>query len=296
MGRGKRVLYKDAIYHVMSRGNRGGKIVRDDADRLCFLEMLARAHDLYHARWRSFMIMKTHYHMAVQTPFANLPEIMKCVNGGYTQAWNRRHRRFGHVFAGRYKAIVIEDDRYAQAVLSYIAHNPVESGYVKHPADWLWSSYRATAGLVEAPDFLDLDWLQGFYGGRTRSEAQMAHREHIENGQSAYDGSFDAVVVGSPEFKGNVRDHIGRTMSQLLVPRSYRALARPPLGKLFARADDDLERRNLMILRAQVVYGYRQSEIARTLAVHPDTISKIVCRMKKQRFFLAKPTGARTCP
>jgi len=289
MARRPRVLYKGAIYHVMSRGNHQGKIFRDDTDRLHFLEMLARAHQRYHALWRSFMLMKTHYHMAVQTPYANLPEIMKCVNGEYTQAWNRRHRRFGHVFAGRYKAIAVEDDRYAQAVLSYIAHNPVEAGYVNHPADWLWSSYRATAGLVEAPDFLDLDWLQGFYGGRTQDEAQQAHREHIEGGQTAYDGNFNVVVVGSPEFEGDVRRSIGRTMAQLMVPRSYRALARPPLGKLFAGPDEDLERRNLMIRRAQVVYGYRQSEIARTLALHPNTISKIMCRMKRQRYFLVSP-------
>ena len=280
----------------MSRGNRGAKIFRDDTDRLCFLELLARAHQRYHAQWRSFQIMNTHYHLAVKTPYANLPEIMKCVNGDYAQAWNRRHRRFGHLFAERYKAIAVEDDRYAQAVLSYIAHNPVEAGYVTHPADWVWSSYRATAGLVEPPEFLDLDWLQGFYGGRTRTEAQAAHREHIEKGQTAYDGSFDAVVVGSPEFEGDVRREIGRTMSQLMVPRSYRALARPPLGKLFADVHDDLERRNLMIRRAHVVYGYRQSEIARTLAVHPNTISKIVRRMKRQRFFLVYPKESRTCP
>ena len=284
-----RVLYHGAIYHVMNRGNRGCKIFNDDTDRLRFLEILAYAHRRHHARWRLFQLMKTHYHMAVQTPCANLPDIMKCVDGDYTQAWNRRHRKFGHLFAGPYESIPVEDDRYAQTVIYYIAHNPVVAGYVAHPGDWPWSSHRATAGLIEAPSFLDLDWLQGFYGGRTRAEAQQAYREHIENGRSDPGGSRNVVVVGSPQFEEEVRDHIGRTMAQLMVPRSYRALARPPLETLFADVGGNRERRNQMIVRAQVVYGYRLSEIARALAVHPTTISNIVCKLKRERLRLTRP-------
>lgn len=99
---------------------------------------------------------------------------------------------------------------------------------------------------------------------------------------------LSTIVVGSEEFRAEVRRQIGLTMYDVMVPRSYRALARPSLGALFSEWAPDLERRNQIIRRAQVVYGYRQSEIARTLNLHPNTVSKIVSALKKQRFFLVR--------
>ena len=289
MARPKRILYPGAIYHLMSRGNHGERIFRDDFDRLCFLDILGAAHTAHHVKWRSYTLMGTHYHLEAETPFANLPDVMKTVNGDYTQAWNRRHKKFGHLFAERYRSKVIEDDRYALTVLKYIAWNPVEAEYVRSPQDWIWSSCRATAGLSAPPDFLDLEWLQRFFGGRTLAEAQREFRTFIEIPiESLYDEGLQEVVVGSDQFQGAVRQHICSSMFKLMVPRTYRALARPTLGTLFAGLDGNLERRDLLIRRAQIVYGYRQSEIARTLNLHPNTVSKIVRRMKRQRYFLVR--------
>jgi putative transposase len=285
MARPQRICYPGAVYHVMSRGNRKGKIFITDADRLHFLELLDKAHRRYHVRWRAFSLMKTHYHLEAETPLANLSEVMRLVNGQFAQAWNRRHRKTGHVFAGRFKAKPIEDDFYSQTALRYIIWNPVEAGYVKHPAHWPWSSYRATAGLEAPPDFLNLRWLQGFFGRPTRKAAQKEFVEFIDAGP-VDDDYARQIVVGSKTFKEQVRRQIGAKMHGLRVPRSYRALARPSLGKLFTGLLDDLEGRNRMILRAQVVYGYRQSEIARSLNLHPNSVSKITRAIKGQRFFL----------
>jgi putative transposase len=290
MGRGRRVLYEGAIYHVMSRGNRRKRIFLDDDDRLHFLELLGEAHQRYNFRWRSFALMGSHYHAEVQTPFGNLSEGMHHVNGEYAKAWNRRHRTSGHLFGGPYRAIPIEDGRYALTALKYVAWNPVDAGYVKHPLDWPWSNCRATAGLAPAPDFLDLDWMPGFFGRPNLAEAQQQYLATISEPLTCAQSEeyLNTLVVGSEDFKEDVRRQIGMTMYDVMVPRSYRRLARPTLGELFLNASSDLEERNRLILRAQVVHGYRQFEVARTLNLHPNTVSKIVSRLKKQKFFLMR--------
>jgi REP element-mobilizing transposase RayT len=288
MSRSPRVLYEGALYHVMARANGGRRLFVDDFDRLRFFELLGEAQQRYAVRWRSFTLMTSHYHCKVQTPSANLSEAMRYVNSQFASWWNRRRRTRGHVFGERFVSKPIEDDRYALTALKYIVWNPVESGYVKHPDDWVWGSHRATAGLVAPPEFLDLDWLQGFFGRPTLVEAQREYRESMTDPMTVSEAEhyLNTIVVGSVGFQEAVRRQIGVTMHDLLIPRSYRALARPSLGKLFAGRTDDLENRNRTIRRAQVVYGYRQSEIARTLALHPNTVSKIVSGLKKQRFFL----------
>ncbi len=99
---------------------------------------------------------------------------------------------------------------------------------------------------------------------------------------------LNTIVIGSEGFQDAIRKQIGITMHYLIIPRSYRSLARPTLADLFARCGHDLEDRNRAIRRAQVVYGYRQSEIARSLNLHPNTVSKIVSRLARQRFFLVR--------
>lgn len=285
MSHRKRLCYPGALYHVFSRGNRKSRIFFTDQDRYHFLEMLGEAWEIYHARWRFIMLMKTHYHLYLETPLANVSDIMKHVNGGFAQSWNARHGKTGHVFGGPFEAILVEDDTYAQTLLRYMAWNPVKAGYVKHPGEWRWTSYRATAGLEPAPAFLDLSWLRGFFGCPTASEGQKAFVECIECGPVDED-ILKQIVLGSETFKALIRQEIGASMHKLIVPRSYRALGRPSLGELFAGITDDLEARNLMIRRAQVVHGYRLSEVARSLNLHPNTVSKILRKMNRQRFFL----------
>jgi putative transposase len=290
MARPKRIIYKGAIYHVMARATGRLRLFVDDFDRLRFFELLGEAQQRYAVRWRSFTLMTSHYHLDVQTPAANLPEAMRYVNSQYAKGWNRRRRTRGHVFGERFVSKAIEDDRYAWTALRYITWNPVESGYVKHPAQWVWSSHRANAGLAAPPEFLDLDWMQPCFGGATLADAQLEYRKAMNHPLTVEESEeyLKTIVVGSEGFQEAVRKQIGITMHDRIIPRSYRAIGRPSLGELFADRTTDLEERNRIIRRAQVVYGYRQSEIARSLNLHPNTVSKIVSALKKQRFFLVK--------
>jgi putative transposase len=289
MARPKRILYNGAIYHVMARANGRRRLFVDDFDRLRFFELLGEVQQRYCVRWCCFALMTSHYHAALQTRAKNLPEAMRYLHSEYASGWNRRRRTRGHVFGERFASKAIEDDGYAWTAVRYVTWNPVESGYVKHPDGWVWASHRALAGLDAPPEFLDLSWLQPFFGGRTLADAQLAYRQATADPLTVEESVqyLKSVVVGSEGFQEAVREQIGITMHDQLIPRSYRALGRPSLGQLFAGIVD-LEDRNRVIRRAQVVHGYRQSEIARSLNLHPNTVSKIVSGLKKQRFFLVK--------
>lgn len=288
MSRRPRLTFKGATHHVMSRGNRKSRIFIDDRDRLEFLETLSAAAERFNVRWQSFTLMNTHYHLKVQTPEGNISKMMRFVNGTFTQSWNRRHRTTGHLFEGRFKSPLVEDGHYGRNVARYIALNPVEANYVRHAAEWPWSSHRALAGLVSPPEFLDLEWLRQAFEGSSLRECQRHYQRFIDEEELRLKDYGDELVVGSEEYRSNVRELIGATMHGIVVPRSYRALARPPLRTLFAGRRDDLDRRNQMVIRAQVVYGYTQSEIARSLGVHSNTISKITRAIKRQRYYLVR--------
>jgi len=290
MPRPPRILYKDAIYHVMARANGRRRLFVDHVDRLRFFELIGEAQQRYCLRWRAVSLMTSHYHAKVQTPGANLSEAMRYLHSQYARHWNRRRATRGHVFGDRFRSKPIENERYAWTALKYIVWNPVEGGYVKHPDEWVWGSHRATAGLCDPPEWLDLDWLPEFFGQATLAEAQLAYRQAMDDPLTVAEAEeyLNTIVVGSADFQEAVRKQIGITMHDLIIPRSYRALSRPTLGELFASCREDLEQRNRTIRRAQVVYGYRQTDIARCLNLHPNTVSKIVSTLKKQRFFLVK--------
>jgi REP element-mobilizing transposase RayT len=257
---------------------------------LDFLETLSAARERFNVHWQSFVVMDTHYHLKVHTPEGNISDTMKWVNGTFTQSWNRRHRTTGHVFEGRFKSPLIEDGLYGRAVARYIALNPVEAHYVRHAAEWPWSSHRALAGLVSPPEFLDLQWLRQSFDGLSLRECQRDYQRFIDT-EERHLMDFDRqLVVGSEKYKSNVRELIGATMHGIVVPRAYRALARPPLATLFAGRRDDLDRRNQMVIRAQVVYGYTQSDIARFLGLHSNTISKITRAIRRQRYYVVRVT------
>jgi REP element-mobilizing transposase RayT len=147
MARPLRIEYAGAVYHVMARGNQGHAIFRDDQDRLRFLETLGEACEKTGWRVHAYVLMGNHYHLLVETPEGNLVAGMKWLQGTYTQRFNRRHKVFGHLFQGRYKAVVIESQSpaYFEVVATYIHLNPARAGLIrvgKEPLDrYRWSSY-----------------------------------------------------------------------------------------------------------------------------------------------------------
>src|SRR5258706_8306926 len=154
MSRPLRLEFPGAIYHVTSRGNARAPIFADDGDRELFLETLAHVVERFHWLCHAYCLMDNHYHLLIETPDPNLSKGMRQLNGLYTQRFDRRHGRVGHVFQGRFKAILVERDSYLLELCRYVVLNPVRAKMVKQPKQYQWSSYRATAGIDAAPPFL----------------------------------------------------------------------------------------------------------------------------------------------
>ena len=133
--------------------------------------------------------MDNHYHLLLETPDANLSRVMRDVNGHYTQWFNARHQRVGHVLQGRYKACVVEKELYLLELVRYIVNNPVVAGMVAHPKDWKWSSYKATVGTVETPVWLDTALTLKHFSAM-RTEAIARFRRFVRE-RSAQDSPYD---------------------------------------------------------------------------------------------------------
>ncbi len=203
MARPLRLIFSNGVYHVTARGNARQAIVRDDRDRARFVDTLAQMVEQYRVLCHSWVLMSNHYHLLLETPEPNLSLAVRHLNGVYTQAFNRRHRRVGHLFQGRFKAIVVEREAYLLELCRYVVLNPVRAGLVTYPRAYAWSSYRATAGETAGPQWLTVDWvLQQF--GSTRKAAQQAYQEFVKEGLHSADSPWERLVgqlyLGSESF------------------------------------------------------------------------------------------------
>ena len=157
MARPLRICYPGAFYHVTSRGNEQKKVFKSRTDREKFLEYLDSASIRYGAVIHVYCLMDNHYHLFLETPSGNLPQIMRHINGAYTTYFNVKRERSGHLFQGRYKAILVDADEYAKELSRYIHLNPVRANIVKRPELYEWSSFQAYIGEKESPGWLNRD-------------------------------------------------------------------------------------------------------------------------------------------
>ena len=185
MARRLRLQYPGAIYHLMARGNGRQEIVSDDADRARLQEDLGKA--AIRCSWRVYAlaIMSNHLHIVLKTPQPNLARGMQAFLSGYANVWARRHKFSGHVFQGRYRTELVEDETYLWTVTRSVHLNPVRAGMVEHPAAWAWSSYSGYAHRARRLDWLAYDDLlaswTGAFGG---SDLAGAYRLYVTGGLS----------------------------------------------------------------------------------------------------------------
>ena len=139
-------------------------IYRSERDREKFLEYVGEAVKRYGIKVHTYCLMTTHYHFLIETPHPNLSQAIKWINVGYSVYFNRKRRRFGHLFQGRFKAVLVDADEYLKQLSRYIHLNPVRAKMVEHCRDYPWSSYRALSGYVESPSWLETDWLLLLFG------------------------------------------------------------------------------------------------------------------------------------
>ena len=182
MARPLRIEYAGALYHLTSRGDRREDIYLDDIDRVIFLEVLAGVCERFCWVCHAYCLMSNHYHLLIETRESTLSQGMRQLNGVFTQRSNHRHHRVGHVFQGRYKAILVQKESYLLELARYVVLNPVRAGMVRSAKDWPWSNYRSTAGWDDAPEWLNTDWLLSAFGAK-RKPAMEAYRKFVSEGR-----------------------------------------------------------------------------------------------------------------
>jgi REP element-mobilizing transposase RayT len=279
MARPLRIAYPGALYHVTSHGNAQQRIYADDEDRHIFVAVLEDVVCRFHWLCHAYCLMDNHYHLMVETPDGNLPQGMRQLNGVYTQRVNRRHGRVGHVFQGRYKAILVERDSYLLELCRYVVLNPVRAGLVQAPWDSPWSSYRATAGLVCPSPWLTTEWVLAQFG-RQRHQAQARYQTFVSEGigrPGPWEQVRGQMLLGDETFVTRLQPALKPFQAVQEVPRVQRFAHRPRLEDLFADVESHPKAvRNQLIRQAHAAYGYTLAAIAQAVGLHYTTVSKIV--------------------
>jgi REP element-mobilizing transposase RayT len=279
MARPLRIEYPGAVYHITSRGNDKMTVFKDDTDRETFLSTLAHVNKRYYWLCHAYCLMDNHYHLLVETPDGNLSLGMRQLNGVFTQARNKRYNKTGHLFQGRYKAILIQKDSHLLEVCRYGALNPIRARIVERLEDWKWSSYRATTGEEQPHACLSRDWALGQFS-RTRANAEKEYRHFVKWGigkEAIWNEVKGQLILGEDDFVDSLTDHLKRHKDVLEIPKSRRFVNRPELDKIFPESIlRDKSKRDRKIAEVIEKYGYTQRSIADHLGVHFTYVSRVL--------------------
>ncbi len=280
-----RIEYPGAVYHVTSRGNERKTVFKSDQDRVNFLNTLQHVNKRYNWICHAYCLMDNHYHLLIETPDGNLAIGMRQLNGVYTQLFNKLYGRSGHLFQGRYKAILIQKDSHLLEVCRYVVLNPVRAKMAEKPEAWKWSSYRATAGREAGHACLTKEWVLGQFGGKLAG-AEKEYRLFVGwgIGKSIWHEVRGQAILGEDGFADKMVDHLRKHKDVPEIPRSQRYAHRPGLDKIFSSAVvKDRQKRNRKIAEAVEKYGYTQRSIACHLEMHYSYVSQILSGSEKPK-------------
>jgi REP element-mobilizing transposase RayT len=225
MSRPLRVQFPYAVLYLTNRGNEGCAIFFDDADRVHFLELLARCVTRFGWKLTAYVLMTNHFHLVIELTSRTLSRGMQWFDGEYAKWFNLKHDRVGHLYQRRFETRVIEKPMYHRDVLRHVVLNPVRAGIVNVPEAYEWSSYRATAGLADAPEWLDVHGVLATFGDEAVI-ARYRYREFIaaSDGKSPWDDLVGGMYLGSEEWLNQVRKHIESRAIDAEHPRRQRLL------------------------------------------------------------------------
>lgn len=281
MARPLRIEIPGAIYHITSRGNAREPIFLDDSDYADFLNLLSLNLKRYNWILHAYCLMGNHYHLLAETPEGNLSRGMRQLNGTYTQRFNRKHNRVGHIFQGRYKAILVEKDSHLLELCRYVVLNPVRANMVKKPGEWRWSSYRATLGTDKGTTFLTTGWILSQFH-KDKKTAVSRYKTFVLEGikaESPWEELKGQIFFGNPAFVEKYKGILAGKEVIEEIPKAQRYATRPTLDEIFGRARQDKGSIEKAICKAHMEYCYRLREIGNHIGVHYSTISRVVKRM-----------------
>ena len=280
MARPLRIELAGGLYHVTSRGDGREDIYGGDEDRQAWLELFGNVCVRFNWRCHAYCQMSNHYHLVLETPEGNLAQGMRQLNGVYTQQVNRRYGKTGHVFQGRYKAILVDKDSYLLELARYVVLNPVRAAMVKDARDWPWSSYRAMIGETPLPSWLQRDWLLGQFSAQ-RKRAIGMYIDFVRAGvglPSLWGELKNQIYLGNEPFVARMQKQVAAMDTLGEVPRAQRRALAKPLSDYAKR-----HREPKAAMAAAYLSGdYSMKAIAEYFGVHYATVSRAVASLEGQ--------------
>jgi len=222
MARALRLEFEGALYHLWARGNRRERIFADEKDCRRFLALLGESLGRYEVEVHAYVLLPNHFHLLARTLKSNLSRWMHWLIATYSISFNRRHKKVGHLFQGRYKSLLVEEGDYLLGLSRYLHLNPVRGRVIgagdpkerrKRLRSYRWSSYRGYAGLAKQDDFVSEELVLGEFGGRTAQRDKLRYRRFVEEGLlREIENPFEAVqwqmVLGSESLVQKIKDKL----------------------------------------------------------------------------------------
>ncbi len=283
MARPLRIEFPGAVYHVTSRGDRREPIFVDDVDRRALLDVLAAGLERFDACALAWCFMGNHYHFVLQTRQPNLSLLMRHINGIYTQRFNQRHRKVGHLFQGRFKAVLVDRDSYLLEVCRYVELNPVRAKMVAAAGDWPWSSYAALTGQAPCPPWLDSAAVWGYLLGadavsdEAEQKAAQAYADLVAAGKDVAlwpDHLRQQMYLGDEAFVLRMQALASdRAVNNKEIPKAQRASPKTLQDWLA-----EFPNRDEALVAAHRYSQLSMSQMARELGLSVSRVSRIIAR------------------
>jgi REP element-mobilizing transposase RayT len=285
MARKPRIEFEGGFYHVIVRGNQRQKVFWEEKDFLKYLEFLGDYKDRYEFWLHAYVLMETHVHLLLETGKVPLSKILQGINQRFTMYFNWSRGTVGHLFQGRYKAILCDRDAYLLSLVKYLHHNPVRAGMVRQPEEYRWSSHRTYLGL-DKDGLVDIGMVLGMFS-KDLKKGRKLYREYMREEEKTCGEEFyqtvDQRVLGDEEFVGRVRGKVkngiaaerrrhGVKLGQ--IARGIEEIFGIPLAELKGSRKDRrvMEGRRLFSLAGRE-YGYKGKEIAAFLEKDPASVT-----------------------
>jgi REP element-mobilizing transposase RayT len=291
MARPLRIEYPGAFYHVTSRGNEQKDIFKSLRDREKFQEYLGTATTRYGAAIHAYCLMSNHYHLLLETPEGNLSQIMRHINGAYTTYFNVKRKRAGHLFQGRYKAILVEADEYLVELSRYIHLNPVRVGIVERPEQYRWSSYTSYTGQSKSPEWQKTGFILGCFAKKPE-EAHKKYQTFVEDRlgkeyESPLTRSIGTSILGSAAFLKKITTTHIQGKADGNIPALRHFISHPTPEEIMNEAnaefaDDERQARRASIYICHKYSGMRLREIGELFNVRDTAISEASRRFARE--------------
>ena len=280
MARPLRIEFEGALYHITARGDRREPIYEDNKDRESFLDVLGKVIERFNWICHAYCLMTNHYHLVIETPDGNLSNGMRQLNGVFTQLSNRRHKRNGHLFQGRFKSILVDQNAYLLELTRYVVLNPVRAGMVDAADEWPWSSYRSMLGKGTAPSWLAVESLLSQFD-TNNTKAPQWYQRFVSEGigqENVWANLQQQIYLGDKAFVKRMQQKL-KKVDKMTIPQTQH---RPPADSI-AMIAQRFPDRNTAIVTAYATGAYSYRQIAEYFGLHLVTIGGIIRNTLKHK-------------